>query len=148
MQKIVGNNIRELRTLHGLTLNAFAEKLALSPSNLSRIERGSLNIKVSLLQKIAEVLGTSPHVFFNKYGQNTGPIKSIKDFTHQFRESSRYINEYSGKTFVIGFGGEIIQDNQLISLVHDINLLQSLNIRIVLVYGIRPQIDFLLNKLE
>ena len=146
MQKIVGNNIRELRTLHGLTLNAFAEKLALSPSNLSRIERGSLNIKVSLLQKIAEVLGTSPHVFFNKYGQNTGPIKSIKDFTHQFRESSRYINEYSGKTFVIGFGGEIIQDNQLISLVHDINLLQSLNIRIVLVYGIRPQIDFLLNK--
>ena len=146
MQKIVGNNIRKLRTLHGLTLNAFAAKLSLSPSNLSRIERGDLNIKVSLLQKIAEVLGTSPQVFFTNDGQNSNPIKSIKDFSQQFRESSRYINEFSGKTFVIGFTGDIIQDNQLPGLVQDINLLQSLKIRIILVYGIRPQIDFLLYK--
>ena len=146
MQKLVGNNIRKLRKLHGLNLDLFAEKLALSPSNLSRIERGELNINVSLLQKIAEVLGTSVQVFFTNDIQSNSSIKSHKDFTQQFRESSRYINEFSGKTFVIGFSGEIIQDNQLYALVQDINLLQSLNIQVVLVHGIRPQIDFSLNN--
>ena len=73
MQKLVGNNIRKLRKLHGLNLDLFAEKLALSPSNLSRIERGELNINVSLLQKIAEVLGTSVQVFFtNDIQSNDG----------------------------------------------------------------------------
>ena len=49
------------------------------------------------------------------------------------------------QTFVIAFSGDIIYDNQLDNIVQDINLLQSLNIRIVIVYGIRPQINHEIN---
>jgi len=42
---------------------------------------------------------------------------------------------------VIYFGGETLLDNGLKQLVHDFALLNSLGIRLILVHGIRPQID-------
>ncbi|EFG6615933.1 amino-acid N-acetyltransferase [Escherichia coli] len=58
-----------------------------------------------------------------------------------FRHSVPYINTHRGKTFVIMLGGEAIEHENFSSIVNDIGLLYSLGIRLVVVYGARPQID-------
>lgn len=62
-------------------------------------------------------------------------------FIQAFRQSSPYINAHRGKTFVIMLDGKALMSERLPVIVHDIALLNSLGIRIVLVYGIRQQID-------
>ena len=64
--------------------------------------------------------------------------KSYVDF---FRQTSPYIHAHRGKTFVIAISGEAVLAPNFHSMVHDIALLQSLGMRIVLVHGARPQID-------
>ena len=74
----------------------------------------------------------------------TEPLKQKNQsniFVHQFRESSPYINSFRGKTFVIVFNGEAVDDPQFAHLIHDIALLDSLGIHLVLVHGARPQIE-------
>ncbi|MBN6638827.1 amino-acid N-acetyltransferase [Escherichia coli] len=58
-----------------------------------------------------------------------------------FRHSVPYINTHRGKTFVIMLGGEAIEHENFSSIVNDIGLLHSLSIRLVVIYGARPQID-------
>ncbi len=63
------------------------------------------------------------------------------DFVAWFRSVAPYINSFRGKTFVIAFGGEMVEDGKFIALTHDFNLLAALGIRLVLVHGARPQIE-------
>ncbi len=63
------------------------------------------------------------------------------DYVHWFRNSAPYINAFRGRTFVVAFGGEVLAEKQFASLVHDIALLNSLGVRLVLVHGARPQIE-------
>lgn len=58
-----------------------------------------------------------------------------------FRHSSPYINAHRGKTFVLMLGGEALADPNLTHIVHDVALLNSLGVRLVLVFGSRPQIE-------
>ena len=58
-----------------------------------------------------------------------------------FRHSVPYINTHRGKTFVIMLGGEAIEHENFSSIVNYIGLLHSLGIRLVFIYGARPQID-------
>ena len=62
-------------------------------------------------------------------------------FVRWFRDSSPYINAFRGRRFVIAFGGEVIAEEQFAGLVHDIVLLNSLGVKLVLVSGARPQIE-------
>jgi amino-acid N-acetyltransferase len=62
-------------------------------------------------------------------------------FINSFRHSSPYIHAHRGKTFVVAFGGEVIADASFTSIANDLALLNSLGIRLVLVHGIRPQIE-------
>ena len=57
------------------------------------------------------------------------------------RQAAPYIHAFRGKTFVIAFGGEVIESETAQALIHDIALLDSMGIRLVLVHGARPQID-------
>jgi amino-acid N-acetyltransferase len=66
-------------------------------------------------------------------------------FIDSFRHSAPYIHAHRDRTFVLVFGGEAVADGQFPELVHDIALLHSLGIRLVLVHGARPQIE---NKLK
>ncbi|MDH5182607.1 MAG: amino-acid N-acetyltransferase [Gammaproteobacteria bacterium] len=68
------------------------------------------------------------------------------EFVHWFRNSSPYINAFRGRTFVLTFGGEVVADKVFASLVHDIALLHSLGVKLVLVHGARPQIEAQLQK--
>lgn len=63
------------------------------------------------------------------------------DFVRWFRDSSPYIHSHRGRTFVISFGGEAIADGLFSHLAHDFALLNSLGIKLVLVHGIRHQIE-------
>ena len=65
----------------------------------------------------------------------------LSDYVKWFRQSSPYIHAFRGRTFVIACDGSTVQDAGFPSLVHDIALLNSLGIRLVLVHGARPQID-------
>lgn len=58
-----------------------------------------------------------------------------------FRHSTPYVNYHRGSTFVIMLGGETIANENFNDVVADIALLQTLGIRLVLVFGARPQID-------
>ena len=66
------------------------------------------------------------------------------EFAQPFREAAPYINAFRGKTFVLAVRGETLEQGNFPSLGQDINLLVSLGVRVVLVHGIRPQIDKLL----
>ncbi|MDE1487033.1 amino-acid N-acetyltransferase [Xenorhabdus bovienii] len=58
-----------------------------------------------------------------------------------FRHSVPYINAHRGKNFVIMLGGEAIAHENFPNIVNDIGLLHNLGIRLIVVYGARPQID-------
>ena len=63
------------------------------------------------------------------------------DFVAWVRGAAPYIHAFRGKTFVLGFGGEVAAGARAQSLAYDCNLLVALGIRLVLVHGARPQID-------
>lgn len=60
---------------------------------------------------------------------------------HWFRHSSPYINAHRGRTFVVMLAGELLDGPRLAPLIHDLALLNSLGIKLVLVHGARPQIS-------
>ncbi|HDY7659069.1 TPA: amino-acid N-acetyltransferase [Vibrio vulnificus] len=63
-----------------------------------------------------------------------------------FRQSTPYVNTHRGKTMVILLGGEAIADKNFSNIINDIALMHSLGVKVVLVYGARPQINQLLDK--
>jgi amino-acid N-acetyltransferase len=151
-----GNQIRQQRKNLGMTLQQLAMLIASDAGNLSRIERGELGISEAMLRKIAQALHTTPAQLLVENSENIGeqfvsshmntqqnPLSNqrTKDFVHWFRSAAPYIHAFGGRTFVIAFGGEVVSDHQFIALSHDLNLLASLEVRLVLVHGARPQIE-------
>ncbi|MXP51218.1 amino-acid N-acetyltransferase [Pantoea sp. SoEX] len=67
--------------------------------------------------------------------------KSSNELIRSFRHIVPYINAHRGKIFVIMLSGEAIATNNFYNIINDIGLIHSLGIRLVLVYGARPQID-------
>ncbi|MGB5324863.1 MAG: amino-acid N-acetyltransferase [Pseudomonadales bacterium] len=57
------------------------------------------------------------------------------------REAAPYVIQHRRKTFVIMLGSDAIDSPALHSIVHDIALLNSLGVRVVLVHGVRTQLD-------
>lgn len=62
-------------------------------------------------------------------------------FVNWFRNSSPYIHAHRNRTFVIFFSGAAVTEPEFDNLIHDFALLKSLGVRLVLVHGIRQQID-------
>jgi amino-acid N-acetyltransferase len=62
-------------------------------------------------------------------------------FVNWFRNSSPYIHAHRNRTFVIFFSGAAVIEAGFDNLIHDFALLKSLGVRLVLVHGIRTQID-------
>ena len=75
-------------------------------------------------------------------------VRANSDFVAWFRSVAPYVNAFRSKIFVIAFGGEVVADGKFFELVHDLNLLASLGVRLVLVHGARPQIEDRLNEPE
>jgi amino-acid N-acetyltransferase len=76
----------------------------------------------------------------------TNKISQSKDFVADFRQSAPYIHAHRGKTFVLAFSGDAVADEHFPLLVQDIALLNSLGVRLVIVHGARPQIEWCLKQ--
>jgi amino-acid N-acetyltransferase len=63
------------------------------------------------------------------------------DFVAVLRGCAPYVHAHNGRVFVIAFGGEAAERADFDQLIYDIALLQSLGAKLVLVHGVRPQID-------
>ncbi|MGY6275345.1 amino-acid N-acetyltransferase [Methylomonas sp. MgM2] len=68
-------------------------------------------------------------------------MQQSAEFVNWFRSSSPYIHAHRNRTFVIFFSGIAVTAPDFDNLIHDFALLKSLGVRLVLVHGIRPQID-------
>lgn len=66
---------------------------------------------------------------------------SDQNFVKWFRNAAPYINAHRGKTVVLMFGGEAVLHPNFASIIHDISLLRSLGVKLVVVHGARPQIE-------
>ncbi|MXP67749.1 amino-acid N-acetyltransferase [Pantoea sp. Aalb] len=66
------------------------------------------------------------------------------ELVQSIRHTVPYINAHRNKIFVIMLGGEAIEHKNFSSIINDISLLHSLGIRLVVVYGARPQINNIL----
>jgi len=65
-----------------------------------------------------------------------------ENFVRWFRQVAPYVHDFGGRTFVVAFGGELVAERaRFASFIHDINVLASLEIRLVLVHGARLQIE-------
>lgn len=57
------------------------------------------------------------------------------------RNTAPYINAHRGKTFVLMLEGVVAQHENFANIIHDIALLNSLGVRLVIIHGARLQID-------
>src|SRR5260221_13369073 len=71
---------------------------------------------------------------------------TMRGFVHLIRSAAPYVHSFRGKTFVIAFGGEVVADETFLGIIHDLNLLHSLGVRLVVVHGSRPQIEAILKQ--
>ena len=74
-------------------------------------------------------------------GSNAEETSSNFPFVGWLRDVAPYIHSFREKTFVIAFAGELVQEIGLENLIEDIAMLHAMGMRIVLVHGIRPQIE-------
>ncbi len=74
------------------------------------------------------------------------PIETVS----WFRDAAPYIHQHRNKTVVVYFSGAAVASPGFDHLVHDLALLHSLGIKLVLVHGARPQIEarLALEKIE
>lgn len=73
-------------------------------------------------------------------------MENLSQYIDWFRHSSSYINAHRKKVFVVLLTGESVAHENFSNIVHDINLLHSLGVKLVLVHGARPQINESLEK--
>lgn len=66
---------------------------------------------------------------------------NLSEFVKWFRSAAPYIHAHRGKTVVLQFDGDLIDREEFAHLVHDIALLNSLGIHLIIVFGARPQIE-------
>lgn len=62
-------------------------------------------------------------------------------FVAALRGVAPYVHAHNGEVFVLAFGGEAAQRDDFQQLIYDIALLHSLGVKLVLVHGIRPQVE-------
>src|SRR6202008_945215 len=68
-------------------------------------------------------------------------LSSQDRFIDWFQSVAPYIHAFRGRVFVIAFGGEVVSDGRFVALAQDLNLLAALGVKLVLVHGVRPQIE-------
>ena len=61
----IGEKIREIRLKRGLTIEQLAERIGLTPSVISKYEKGKLGIDIDRLIDIAKALRVDPNIFLS-----------------------------------------------------------------------------------
>lgn len=151
----IGTALRKRRKALDLTLQELAARVDADSGNLSRIERGTQGVSEAMLMRLCAALDCTPAYLYAQTESATGLSAPVsprlnllqpQEFVRWFRSAAPYIHAFGGRTFVIAFGGEVVDDGQFVALSHDLNLLASLEVRLVLVHGVRPQIESRLKR--
>ncbi|MBU2916419.1 amino-acid N-acetyltransferase [Psychrosphaera sp. F3M07] len=66
---------------------------------------------------------------------------SNPNYVKWFRNAAPYINAHRGKTVVLMFCGDAVRHPNFANIIHDIALMHSLGMKLVVVHGARPQIE-------
>jgi amino-acid N-acetyltransferase len=73
---------------------------------------------------------------------NSAAVQPEEDqFVAWLRAVAPYIHAFRGKTFVVAFPGELVTQGLLNGLVQDVSLLHAMGMRMVVVFGSRPQVN-------
>lgn len=80
---IVGNRIRQIREMKGLSQDYMASQLGLTQPSYSRLEKDDERLTITRLQQIAELLETSIDYLFKKHSNEE----------HTNIKTSKFINE-------------------------------------------------------
>jgi amino-acid N-acetyltransferase len=65
----------------------------------------------------------------------------MHDYVNWLRHATPYINAHRERTFVVMLPGDGVAHGNFANIIHDLVLLHSLGVRLVLVHGSRPQIE-------
>ena len=68
-------------------------------------------------------------------------LNRSENYLGWFRDAAPYFNANRGRCIVVHFSGELFNHSILPEFIHDLALLHSLGVKLVLVPGIRPQIN-------
>jgi ribosome-binding protein aMBF1 (putative translation factor) len=71
----IGRKIAEVRKQKGLSQEHIATKMNKTPQWLSNIERETRSISADKLAQVANILGVSPSIFFNKETNETSKTR-------------------------------------------------------------------------
>lgn len=71
--------------------------------------------------------------------------ESITPWVQWLRGVAPYIHALRDKTIVVGVAGEMIANGQLTKFIYDLSMLSAIGAKIVLCYGVRPQVEELIN---
>jgi amino-acid N-acetyltransferase len=73
--------------------------------------------------------------------QQARDVAGPSSFTAMFRDMSPYINFHRGTTMVIHLPGQLVESSLFGAVMHDIALLNTFGVKLVLVAGSRPQLN-------
>ncbi|MAW32883.1 MAG: amino-acid N-acetyltransferase [Proteobacteria bacterium] len=73
-------------------------------------------------------------------------VPTNKHLVEWFRTAAPYIRMHKNKTFVFAFDGSLVNSPNFMSFIHDLNILTSIGIKIVLVHGSLKEIRSLSKK--
>lgn len=71
--------------------------------------------------------------------------ESLDAWVSWLRSAAPYMHAIGDQTIVIAVAGEMIAQGKLNSFIHDVSIISAMGTRLVLVYGVRPQVEALMN---
>jgi transcriptional regulator with XRE-family HTH domain len=88
MSEIVAKNVRLLREIRGLSQHQFGEKLGLTNTYVSRIEGGSLNISLKVVERLAKALEVPYKMLFEEELLSL-PLSAFERFPYDPEEKEK-----------------------------------------------------------
>ena len=82
----MGERIRELRMLRGLTQEELALLLYRKKNTISQYENNDVDMRASVIEQLAEVLNTEPGYFFGQTDTRIEAEKGAKDVLRNIRD--------------------------------------------------------------
>ena len=106
----LGNNIRRIRKEKGITIQDLATATGLSPSFISRMERGDLNPSIASVKKLADALGIQVGSLFQE------------DSTEAANDNEESMVVRKGRRRKIVYPGQKVSEYLLTPRVSDIGI--------------------------
>ena len=130
-------NLKQRRKELGWSQEELATRSGVGQQTISRIESGNSTESRALIDIVLALDLDPAHFSLGDAHHPTDTSATVKWFRH----SAPYINAHRNKTFVLMLDGNAIAHPNFANIIHDIALLNSLGVKLVLVYGARKQID-------